>query len=74
MERGLHRRKVPAPDRARNTRRRTGIGRGGDEASKRVGGFYRSAKCATAVRLGERFEAHPERAARSGTPVSYTHL
>ncbi|CAD9218009.1 hypothetical protein BCEN4_1170017 [Burkholderia cenocepacia] len=33
------------PGEARNTRRRTGMGHGGDEASKRVGGFYRSAKC-----------------------------
>ncbi|VWD03021.1 hypothetical protein BCO71033_01928 [Burkholderia contaminans] len=31
--------------------RRTGMGRGEDEASKRVGGFYRSAKC---TRVGAR--------------------
>ncbi|CAB3751824.1 hypothetical protein LMG29660_01710 [Burkholderia puraquae] len=59
-------------------RRRTGMGRGGDEASKRVGGFYRSAKCARgyAPRNASEREAEVEieakaRAARAaGEPLT----
>ncbi|KUY95996.1 hypothetical protein WS47_10225 [Burkholderia territorii] len=51
-----------APDRARDTHRRTGMGHDADEASKRVGGFYRSAKCARAGRAEERFGLHAEEA------------
>jgi len=58
------------PGEARNTRRRTEMGHGGDEASKRVGGILQEREMPARERAWDGFGPCSRKRARRGRPVS----